>query len=98
MTLQAFAEKVEAETLQNLRERQLDCEANKLNAKTRVIPGRKYTKIDVGTSGKLMVDASGTIYGIKAYGVIHKGHCYGTLDTVDQYFWGTYSPTRKGTK
>jgi hypothetical protein len=41
----------------------------------------KYIKIDAGTSGKYMVEvATGNIYGIKAYGVIHKGHFYGNIE------------------
>ena len=63
----------------------------------KVILGRKFTKIDVGTSGKYMVDEIGNIYGIKAYGVIHRGHYYGTLDTVDQYYWGDYTAVRIAT-
>jgi len=58
-----------------------------------VIPGRKYTKIDVGVppylSGCLMVEhETGFVYGIKGYGVPHKQHRYGTLDTTGQYYWG----------
>ncbi len=44
-------------------------------------PGPKYTKIDIGSSGRFMVvNETGQIFGIKAYGVIHRGHFYGTLD------------------
>ncbi len=64
-------------------------------ATARVKPGAKYTKIDVGSSGKYMVDAEGNIYGIKAYGVIHRGHRYGTLDTIHDYFWGGYTAVKK---
>ena len=47
-----------------------------------VKPGPKYTRIDVGSSGRFMVvNDTGEIYGIKAYGVIHRGHYFGTLDT-----------------
>jgi len=63
-----------------------------------IVPGRKYTKIDtargkdnVGRCGRFMVDqADGAIYGIKAYGRIHKGKRYGTLDTVADYTWGAF--------
>ena len=42
--------------------------------------GPKYTRVDVGSSGRFMVENStGQIYGIKAYGVIHRGHYFGTL-------------------
>jgi hypothetical protein len=65
----------------------------------RVVPGRVYTKIDRGPahdiSGMLMVEnATGLIYGIKGYGKVHKGHCYGTLATVAGWYWGNYYPER----
>ena len=54
--------------------------------------GRKYANVDVGKSGKYMVELStGNIYGIKGYGVIHRGHSYGNLDTTHEYFWGEYT-------
>lgn len=59
--------------------------------KTTVKPGKKYTKIDVGTSGKYMIDEKGDIYGIKAYGVIHHGHYYGNLETINNYDWSGYT-------
>jgi hypothetical protein len=60
----------------------------------KVIEGKKYTKVDVGSSGKFMIDENGNIFGIKAYGVVHKGHNYGNLDTLNQYYWGNYFPER----
>ena len=37
--------------------------------------------LDVGNSGKYMIEnETEKIYGIKAYGVIHRGHFFGTLD------------------
>lgn len=67
----------------------------KSSIETKVIPGKKYTKIDVGHSGKYMVDEEGRIFGIKAYGVIHRGHQYGTLDTINDFYWGGYTATRR---
>ena len=62
----------------------------------KVKPGSKYTKVNVGNSGKYMVvNATGEIYGIKAYGVIHKGHYYGTLDTINEWNWGGYTAVKK---
>ena len=52
------------------------------SSKVNIKHGRKYTKIDLNDSGRYMVDKEGNIFGIKAYGVIHRGHRYGTLDTV----------------
>lgn len=80
MTLEQFAELVEAKELERLIQMKCDCECNRNNIKTRIIPGKKYTKVDVGSSGKYMIDAEGNIFGIKAYGVIHRGHRYGTLN------------------
>ncbi|HWQ96267.1 MAG TPA: hypothetical protein VN368_02730 [Candidatus Methylomirabilis sp.] len=57
--------------------------------------GKKYTKLDCGSSGRLMITMDGDIYGIKAYGVIHKGHHYGNLDTINEWFWGEYYPVKK---
>ena len=59
--------------------------------KVKITPAAKYTKVDVGTSGKYMiVNATGEIFGIKGYGVIHKGHPYGTLDTIHEWNWAGY--------
>ena len=62
--------------------------------------GKKYDKIDVirggQQMGRLMVDPrTGEIFGIKAYGKIHRGHKYGTLDTIDEWHWGSYYAGRK---
>jgi hypothetical protein len=56
-----------------------------------VKPGRKYVNVDVGSSGKYMITPEGEIYGIKGYGVIHRGHFYGTLDTINQWNWSNYT-------
>lgn len=53
-----------------------------------VIPGKKYIKVDVGSSGKYMINSDGAIFGIKAYGVINLKKQYGTLDTIDEWYWG----------
>jgi hypothetical protein len=46
----------------------------------------------------MVVNATGEIFGIKAYGVIHRGHRYGTLDTLDSYDWGGYAAHPKSTR
>ena len=63
--------------------------------------GRKYANIDVGggfgRSGKYMVDlGTGEIFGIKGYGVIHRRHRFGTLDTIAAWRWGGYRATARG--
>lgn len=78
--------------IEYLKKFNMACETNIKNGKAVIIPGRKYTKIDKGRSGKLMIDNEGNIFGIKAYGQVHKGHRYGTLETIDKYFWGAFYP------
>jgi hypothetical protein len=60
-----------------------------------VKPGKRWVKIDVGTSGTYMVDRDGTIYGIKGYGVPHLGYQYGTLDTIKEWDWSGYAAVRR---
>lgn len=94
--IEIFAQRVEDEQIERLKRLNLGCEANIINARTHIKKGRKYTKVNVGSSGKFMIEnTTGEIYGIKAYGQVHKGHRYGTLDTIDEYYWGEYSPERK---
>lgn len=94
--IKAFAVIVEEQQIARLHEQELACQSNINNAKTVVVPGNKYTKVNVGGSGRFMVEIStGNIFGTKGYGQIHKGHFYGTLDTVNDYNWGDYYPVKK---
>lgn len=92
--LERFAQLLTKHGQAQLHADNLACEANLKHAVARIVPGRKYFKVDVGNSGKYMVDAEGRIFGIKAYGVIHRGHYYGTLDTIENYWWGRYRAQR----
>jgi hypothetical protein len=88
-----LAATMERQQQEQLVRRKVDCAANMANAVTRIRLGKKYDKIDVGTSGKLMVEReTGEVFGIKGYGKIHKGHKYGTLDTISEWYWGLYYP------
>lgn len=50
----------------------------------------------VATWGTLIIEnETGDIYWIKAYWQIHRGHKYGNLDTIENYFWGNYYPIKK---
>jgi len=89
--LTKFARLLQAQQIKRLRKDKFNCPANMLECKVTIKPGKKYTKVDIGGSGRYMIDREGNIYGIKAYGVIHKGHSYGTLDTINQYYWGGYT-------
>lgn len=88
--IQPFADLLQAEQLRRIIAT-CDCEVNRLNCTVTIKMGQKFAKVDIGSSGRYMVDlATGEIYGIKAYGVVHRGHRFGTLDTIDQYDWSDY--------
>ena len=88
--IKILAELIEKQSKECLIKKGLGCECNLHYCKVNVKEGKKYTKIDMGGSGKYMIDTYGNIFGIKGYGVIHKGHCYGTLETINEYYWGDY--------
>jgi hypothetical protein len=93
--IQRFAKLLEKQQIKTVQKEYPSLDAQRL-CRVSVRPGKKYTKVDVGNSGKYMVDNEGKIWGIKAYGVVHKGHYYGTLDTIDDYYWGGYTAVKKG--
>ena len=94
--LEAFRALLEAEQLRGLIEHKLDCDANRANCRTSVKVGSKYARVDVGYSGKYMVPLdTGEIFAIKGYGVIHRGHRFGTLDTIKDWDWSGYRATKR---
>ena len=94
--LEAFRQLLEEHQLARLIRDKMDCEANRAGSKTKIVAGKKYVKVDTASSGKYMVENSTEkIFGIKAYGVIHRGHEYGTLDTIEQYDWSGYVGIKK---
>jgi len=93
--LKTFAELLEKQQIERLHKDNLACQVNIDNAKTYIRKGNRYIKIDVGTSGKYMIDKAGNIFGIKGYGVIHRGHQFGTLDTINDWNWGDYRAVKK---
>ena len=92
--LKEFAELLERQQIERLKADKLDCQCNIDNYKVSIKAGKKYYKVDLGYSGRFMIDMEGNIFGIKAYGVIHRGHRYGTLLTVNQWDWSGYYPKR----
>jgi len=93
-TIKQFAELVESQQKERYLKDYPNIRNPETTYKTTVKLGKKYAKVDVGTSGKFMIDQEGNIFGIKAYGVIHKGHFYGNLRTIDNYYWGEYNPVK----
>jgi hypothetical protein len=90
--LERFRALVEREQGERYGRKYGGCEPPRVTVKV----GKRWVKVDVGTSGKYMVDADGTIYGIKAYGVPHYGYRYGTLETVEGWDWSGYGAISKG--
>ena len=89
--IKVFAELLENQSKEWLKAQMgegYECNIN--YCKVSIKEGKKYTKIDMCGSGKYMIDTEGNIFGIKAYGVIHKEHIYGNLDTLAEYYWGDY--------
>ena len=94
--LELFRATLETEQLRGLIKSGTDCEGNRIECRTKIKMGRKYANVDVGSSGKYMVELdTGAIYGIKAYGVIHRGHYFGTLDTTGDYDWSGYRAIKR---
>ena len=75
-----FAAGIEAAELAGMIRRKCDCESNRQSIKTRIVQGKKYTRVDIGTSAAYMIDQVGNIYGCKGYGIVNTLHRYGTLD------------------
>ncbi len=100
MTVDELAALILAETKADMLRRYPDSPHMAEWERVSVKPGPVYTKIDTGAehnmSGKYMVEnVTGIIFGIKGYGKVHRGHCYGTLDTVHDYIWGGYTARKK---
>ena len=92
--IKQFAELLEKQQIERLKICKLDCEANIFHARVHIMEGKKYTKVNVGTSGKYMIDEEGNIFGIKGYNVINKKHHFGTLGTINSYYWGNYKAVK----
>lgn len=92
-----FATALESAQLASLVRGNVNCEANQRNCKVTTHEGKKYWRVDVGSSGKYMVDkTTEEILFIKGYGVPHKGHRFGTLDTIAEWDWSHYMARKIG--
>jgi hypothetical protein len=90
--IEEFARLLENDQLDTLIRQDLSCDANVKNCLVKIRPKKKYTCVDVGNSGKYMIDNNtGEIFGIKGYGKVNKNHYHGTLETIYNYYWGRYS-------
>ncbi len=97
MTIQELADLILIQSREVLRAKSYDSQVD--GYRVEVIAGPKYTRIDRGPghniSGFLMVvNTTGEIFGILAYGKVNRKKQYGTLETVNQWFWGEYRPKR----
>jgi hypothetical protein len=90
--MENFAKLLEHDQIENLQKKSLDCDMNIKNCKVTIKEKKKYTCVDVGGSGRYMIDnATREIFGVKSYGVINRKHRFGTLDTIYNYYWGDYT-------
>ena len=100
MNIEQFADRVYRDRLEAFAKRGYKNLDPDHESATNIVKGIKYDKVDVGPrnnwSGKFMIDKAGNIFGIKGYGVINKRKQWGTLETVDSFFWGEYAPVRRG--
>lgn len=90
----AFAALLHEQQLAELSKKKLTFNGWEKHADVGVHYAKKYVRVDVGNSGKYLVDVDGNIWGIKSYGVIHRGHQYGTLDTIHEWDWSYYQAKR----
>ncbi len=90
--VKAFAALVAKETAERLTRLGFDLALHSQSLRVDIIAGTKYVKVNVGGSGKYMIDLDGTIYGIRSYGQVNKRHNYGNLDTTHRWNWGDFSP------
>jgi hypothetical protein len=95
--IKAFAKLLEKEQLRRMATEFPGHPENclKMDYTVHIKPGRKYTKVDLGTSGKYMIDKDENIWGIKTYGKVHLGHNYGTLGTIKDWDWSQFYGRRK---
>lgn len=94
--IQSLADLIQSETQARLVAEGFTLEIHRPNCTTHIHMGKKFARVDVGTSGKYMVELeTGIIYGIKAYDVVHRGHVFGTLDTIADFDWSGYVAHRK---
>ena len=94
-TIEDFRQRVEGDGIMRL-EKEGRCNASTIAQRRAYIKlGIKYMKVDVGDSGRFMVDVEGNIFGIRSYGRINKEKHYGNLQTTDLYSWGGYIPKLK---
>ena len=79
--IEAFRAQVEAQVRAEFDRKGYTDAVHERSMRVTVKAGRKYTKVDVGDSGRYMVEMdTERIFGIKGYGVVHRGKAYGTLD------------------
>ena len=79
--IEKFAALVQEQELQALLRFCKSTKGNEESYITHIRPRRKYTCVDVGNSGRYIIEGE-NVYGCKAYGVINRKHFYGTLDDI----------------
>lgn len=89
--LDNFCRRVTGDTWQYLKDSNLDCDANQRNAVANWKPGRTFAKIVNGSSTRYFVRMSdGMIFASATWKKYNPNRSFGTLDTIDDFFWGNY--------
>lgn len=82
---------IEQQQIQELRRHKPVCRTDLRNCKTQTKWGRKYVTIEICFCCRYMIEiATGEIFGIRGHGKVHRDYCFGTLDTIEDYWWGEY--------
>ena len=97
MNIKEFTQLVDKQQKETLKRNYSFLDVERTGAK--YVPGKKYDKVNIIScgqeSGRYMIDKeTKAIYGIKRYGTVNLRHLYGTLDTVNDWYWGEYRAFR----
>ena len=94
--LETFRAVLEAAQIQGLKTMGITYAGSEQSVACTIKLGARYARVDVGHSGKYMIPLdTEEIFGIKGYGVIHRGYRFGTLDTTSEYDWSGYRASRR---
>lgn len=90
--LAAFAQLVQAESISRSSKDGLTHTANAEYHKIGIYPGSKFTRISIGGGMRYCVrNEDGAIFAAKGTKGPNFNQFFGTLDTINQFYWGGYT-------
>lgn len=89
--------RITRETVDRLHADNLACQANIDQAQARVArDGRRFIAISIGTGMRYFIDKrTGLIHPSASWKAPNLKRSFGTLDTVDDFYWGNYEAVAK---